>query len=281
MHFLADLESCRPAPTFSVVIPTFRRPAFALRAVESVMAQHYPALEVIVVDDGSGISWDYSSVEAKLGMKIVRNNANAGVASARNCGIRLAKGEYVCFLDDDDEFDRDFLKCMARTIQQLSIEPDFVWCGVRFVHYAGDVAVGVGAARCFPESYPSLEALHGYALSIGTGFGLTAKRDLLLQIGLFDENLRVTEDTDLVIRLIRAGAVAHALPEILVNVHNHAAERLTGVKLHALRIQECALLLEKYSAFFARHMDYRLQLQHHVKQLGEELSLFARHAVES
>src|SRR5688572_5767710 len=90
-------------PLVSVVIPTYNYGHLVAEAVDSALAQTYPAVEVLVVDDGStDDTWDRL---ARYGDRIrcVRQ-ANAGLSAARNTGIRAAHGEYVALLDSDDAF---------------------------------------------------------------------------------------------------------------------------------------------------------------------------------
>src|SRR5262245_30132400 len=91
----------RRAPLVSVVIPAYNCARFIGEALDSVFAQDYPELEVVVVDDGS--TDDTCAVVEGYGdrVKLIRQR-NAGAAVARNEGMRRASGEYVAFLDSDD-----------------------------------------------------------------------------------------------------------------------------------------------------------------------------------
>lgn len=93
-----------PQPLVSVVIPCYNQAHFLADAVESCVAQSWPEVEIIVVDDGS--SDDFAAVAQSLNVKRrtlkIHRQPNAGVASARNAGIALAKGKYLQFLDADD-----------------------------------------------------------------------------------------------------------------------------------------------------------------------------------
>jgi glycosyltransferase involved in cell wall biosynthesis len=86
-------------PTFSVVIPTFGRPAFLAEAIASVLGQTFADFECIVVDDASP---EPASLPADPRLRLVRREQNGGPPAARNTGIDAAEGRYVAFLDDDD-----------------------------------------------------------------------------------------------------------------------------------------------------------------------------------
>lgn len=103
------------SPIFSVVIPVFNGAGTLGRAIESVLAQSYPAGEIIVVDDGS--TDDTARVIAGFGQRIVSiYQANAGVSAARNNGAKRAKSGWLAFLDADDWYYSDRLRWHAEWI---------------------------------------------------------------------------------------------------------------------------------------------------------------------
>lgn len=90
-------------PLVSIIIPTFNRAKMITTAIESVLNQTYPNIEIIVIDDGS-------TDESKQILEGFKNRINClntqhkGIAHARNCGMKAAKGEYIAFLDSDDSY---------------------------------------------------------------------------------------------------------------------------------------------------------------------------------
>ncbi|MFC6990634.1 glycosyltransferase family 2 protein [Haladaptatus sp. GCM10025707] len=92
-------------PTVSVVIPTYNRSEEVTHAIDSVLAQTYDDFELLVVDDGS--TDDTEEVVTSYDddrVKFIEHEENQGAPAARNTGIEHAEGEYVAFLDSDDEW---------------------------------------------------------------------------------------------------------------------------------------------------------------------------------
>ena len=92
-------------PLVSVIVPTFQRPEFLQAALGSVLRQTVKDFEVLVVDDGSAM--DLAPLVNALDdgrIRYLRHESNRGEAAARNTGIRGARGDYLAFLDDDDEW---------------------------------------------------------------------------------------------------------------------------------------------------------------------------------
>ena len=94
-------------PTVSVIIPTYNRAHLVGRAIKSVLNQTYRDFEIIVVDDGStdntkDIIKEFQKKDKRI--KYIPYEKNKGGSAARNTGIKAAKGEYIAFLDSDDEW---------------------------------------------------------------------------------------------------------------------------------------------------------------------------------
>ena len=92
----------------SVIIATYKRDISLKNAIESIMAQTYKKVEIIVVDDNGDEKWSYKvkeildSINGIHPIIYIKNEVNKGSAETRNIGIRAARGEYITFLDDDD-----------------------------------------------------------------------------------------------------------------------------------------------------------------------------------
>ena len=179
----------------SVIIPTYQRRDLARRAVESVLAQTVSSFEVIVVDDGSTDGTDEALAGLDLRVKYHRRT-NRGVASARNLGISRSRGEIVAFLDSDNSWLPDHLAVLT---EMLARHPEAVaasTCPDFHIKRRDPVEV-VRVVDLLPE------------LTIGTRVGylscVAVRRSALLEIGGFNEELPVWEDSDLFLRLALRG----------------------------------------------------------------------------
>jgi glycosyltransferase involved in cell wall biosynthesis len=132
-------------PLVSVIIPSFNRPAaFVKRAIDSALAQTYEPIEVVVVDDNPPDSPARASLHALLAdyesdarVRAVINPKNLGGSEARNEGVKAARGEYLAFLDDDDEFKPE--KTEAQMALMLQNDLDMSFSDFKLVDDAGRV----------------------------------------------------------------------------------------------------------------------------------------------
>jgi len=130
-------------PLVSVIIPFYNREKLLERAIKSVLAQTYTNWEIILIDDGSK---DNSVLVVR---KFIENmperiflvqQANAGEGSARNAGIRNAKGEFIGLLDSDDAWHPNFLERMIHGFS-YSAEVDWIYCNARRVDSSGNAVI--------------------------------------------------------------------------------------------------------------------------------------------
>lgn len=194
-------------PRVSVVIPTYNREQWLANALDSVLAQTYGDYEILVVDDGSTDATQ--RVVARYGARIrYLYQDNAGVSAARNKGILEAHGEWVAFLDSDDEWLPEKLErqldCIDRHPELVMVASNvqiddgvhkllyFDIRGKSFNNGPEHIIHNPLSAFCEINFFPS---------------SLLVKRAALLQAGLFDENLRLYEDRDLGCRLALSGAL--------------------------------------------------------------------------
>jgi len=191
-------------PLVSVVIPNFNREAELQRAVDSVLAQDYPALEVIVVDDASTrpVRLDLPPA-AREAVRWLQLERNGGGATARNAGIDAAKGEVVAFLDSDDVWTSDKLTRQMAAYLADGRPRDAV--------YYSQVVLDRGSEQLTLPERPLAQGegvgdyLFPWRGNLIHTSSLLMHRDLAARVR-FTDGLRIHQDVDFCLRLQQAGA---------------------------------------------------------------------------
>lgn len=214
---------------FSIVIPTHNRPALLSRALESIKVQPFEWYEVIVVDDGSFQSYD--DVLNRHGSWLDRyiKIDSSGVSAARNVGMREAKGEWIVFLDDDDEFSPDYFCDLYNKIQSFGTESYnyFFWSNVKVLKYNGDASEIDVVCSDYDNEKIFGSDTSTKASTIGCSYGLTVNRNIIRDSIFFDSSFLQAEDTEFVIKLLKGKYVPSYLSVIGVIKHDHSGVRLT------------------------------------------------------
>lgn len=237
------------APAVSVVIPCYNQARYLRDAVESVLAQTYPHVEAIVVNDGS--TDNTADVAAWFGDQIrVVTQENAGLAAARNAGIRASSAPYVMVLDADD-----------------TIDPDCVEHRVRF--FLEDPAVGIvaGGFRLVDEQlepYPDALQRHrtprvgSPSLYVREAWsptcGLMLSRRALMVCGLFDPFLRACEDWDMQMRVTRK--FRHVYEPAMRSNYRQLPGSMS--RDHLVMVDSLLQVVRKNRAYAANDLRYRI-----------------------
>lgn len=182
----------------SVIIPTHRRPRLLVRSVRSVLTQTSEPDEVIVVDDAN--CDETRKVLKEFGNKVlyVVNEQGKGAPSSRNIGAQVATGDFVGFLDDDDEWLPQKLEKQVERIQEKNLDACFsqiqiVYENLNFSYPTNSRDVGDPLKEILKENF------------IGGTISALVKRDKFIKVGGFDESFPAREEYDLWIRLISSG----------------------------------------------------------------------------
>jgi glycosyltransferase involved in cell wall biosynthesis len=204
-------------PPITVLIPAFNASRTIERALASVWCQNYPELEVVVVDDGS--SDDTGLRVERLGkshVRLIRLEENRGECGAMNIGIREARTDYIAFLDADDEWlDGKLLRQLA--IIESHPEMSFISCGGEAVDRDGLVFATFGLE---PPGYSPSQFWRGLLVRSHIAKpSVVARRAKLLEVGGFDDALKISGDQDMWIKLALNGDVGF-IPEVLIRIHS-------------------------------------------------------------
>ena len=189
----------------SIIVTCYNRQQFIGRAVRSALTQSFPATdyEVVVVDDGSTDS--SRKIIEDFGDKIVPvfHDQNLGLPAARNTGIRRALGQYVVHLDSDDYIHDELIHIEA---MHLGMNPE--WGAVECDYYEVDDR--------------ERHLRRGDALSAPIACGIMFRKDRLIEIGLYDEDMLLCEDEELRQRFESKYTIGHvSLPLYRYTRHQH------------------------------------------------------------
>ena len=197
------------APKVSVILPTYNGERFIANSIESVLSQTFDDFELIIVDDGStdatsGVVKEFALKDERV--VFVSSDKNLGIQKTLNKGLKMAKGEYIARIDDDDEWvERDKL---SRQVNFLDNNPDYVLVGT------GVIVVDEDRNEIFRFLQPTDDkSIRGRLLfkSCFTHSAVLFRRDVVLKLGGYseDESVRHVEDYDLWLRLGRIGKLAN------------------------------------------------------------------------
>jgi glycosyltransferase involved in cell wall biosynthesis len=206
-----------PRLLVSTVIPAFNAERFIERSLASALAQNIPYSEIIVIDDGStDATCEIVARYKDRGVRLLSHAKRSGVAAARNTGILASNGEFIAFLDADDEW---LPHKLERQLSALRAKPEmkFISCRSSLIDETGrdhgDIYRGARPA-VGPEGWRTLLTYPCVATP-----SVLVRRSALSTAGLFNKWLPVGEDQDMWIRLSMLGEIGH-IPEALVMVHS-------------------------------------------------------------
>lgn len=245
-------QSTPDSPLFSIVVPTYNRPEMLSRALKSIFRQSFTNYEVIVVDDGSNVSYQQTLIEYKDKITFCVNNDGQGAASARNYGVTLAQGQWIAFLDDDDEFHHEYLANLSARLKEATTDIGFAWSSILKKIANADGSVTETPVH-YKESYRNKGQLYTMAACIGCGYGFAVKRDCFDQVGGFDTNFKVAEDTDFILKLLSAGVEPLVCKDIGVIVHHHMQDRLTPDFTEHANTRVYERITDKHQDFIVKH----------------------------
>ena len=242
----------------SVIIPTYNRKNLLKRALRSVSSQTFVPKEIIVVDDGSSDGTKDWVLERFPNVRYIYQD-NFGVSSARNTGIKEAKGSWIAFLDSDDEWMPNKLEQQKRVINSSQeawlCHTNEIWIrnGVRVNQmkkhqkYGGDVFENcLDICRISPSS-------------------VLIKKEVFEMVGLFDESLKVCEDYDLWLRITAILPVIF-LDQLLIIKYGGHADQLSRVDsgIEKYRIQSLEKILSSSSLSIFQS---KIAISHLIKKL--------------
>lgn len=232
--------------TVSVIIPTYGEPTYLQKAIESVLAQSYVDYELIIVDDNNPGSTEREKTEAVISkfqdqrIRYIQHPYNKNGAAARNTGVEIAKGKYICFLDSDDEYYPDRLKRCVEIVSSTSSKIGGVYSGCEFrrggktYHKFTKVTSGnfiVDTLAC--------------SFKFCSGSNLFVKRQVIDDLAGFDEAFLRHQDYEFLVRLFMKYDLI-GIPEILIIKNNE--------NINVLSLDKQIAIKEQYLSKFSREI---------------------------
>lgn len=231
----------------SVVVPTYNRSGLLVNSLESIHNQSFRPIEIVVVDDGS--TDDTSGVVRKWAKQhndpktlVIRwaIQSNQGANAARNRGVEESHGEFIAFLDSDDQWLSQKLEKQIAVLQK-NMDIGGVYCGMRNV----DLVTGE-KEKLSPRAYPEGDLLRQLLIHDVTEAtsAWVVRKECFESVGNFDISLPARQDWDMWIRLSEKYRIG-CVPEILVELGNHPGERVRS-KAHR-EIDAHQIIFRKYA----------------------------------
>ena len=204
----------------SIIIPTYKRSEMIGRAINSVLHQTYKNIEVIVVDDNDEDSEYRKITEEKVKQYLnlpnftyLKHNKNKNGAVARNTGIKKAKGKYIGFLDDDDEFLKEKIEMQVNALKNTDDKIGAVYCGYNVLR--GNKIISQITLNDKGDLFEKLLLMNW---GTGSGSNVLFKRSVFESIGLFDEELTRHQDWDILLRMFYKFEIID-IPQIGLNIY--------------------------------------------------------------
>ena len=247
----------------SVIIPTFNRFSLIFRAIDSVLNQTIKPFEIIVVDDGSS---DNTSTFIKNNYKSVKliKQKNLGVSKARNVGIKNSSGDWIALLDSDDEWKKNKLEVQIKSLSEYDYysvcHTNEIWIrnGIRVNQkkrhqkYGGDIFDKcLDICRISPSS-------------------IIFKKNIINDVGWFDEGLSICEDYDLWLRITANFKILFIDKPLVIKYGGHSDQLSKSVNgIEAYRIKSLENLLNNTKLI----KDYKLLT---IKMLITKLGIYKK-----
>ena len=221
----------------SVIIPTFNRLSLISRAINSVLSQTIKPFEIIVVDDGSRDNTSNFIKNKYKSVKLIKQK-NLGVSKARNVGIKNSSGDWIALLDSDDEWKKNKLEVQIKSLSEYDY---YSVCHTNEIWIRNGIRVNQKKRHQKYGGYIFDKCLDICRISPSS---IIFKKNIINEVGWFDEGLSICEDYDLWLR-ITANYKILFIDKPLINKYGGHSDQLSkSVKgIEAYRIKSLENLL--------------------------------------
>ena len=222
---------------FSIILPTYNRESFLSASINSVIGQNIKNWELIVVDDGStdntkNVVLKFSNKDKRVKYIFQKNNERS---SARNNGIRNSKGNWICFLDSDDLYHKTHLKEFEKLIIKNKFQKGLYFSGLSHGKYCNE-------QEEYNLSYSNnIEFV--LINTIGTPRACISKE--LLKENLFNENIRISEDKELWVRILKNNPLFFHRQKTFIEIEHNERSVNLGSEFENLKTLRFIILNNK------------------------------------
>jgi len=257
----------RDTPKVSVVVPLYNKEDHITSAIQSVLGQDFADLELIVVNDGS-TDGSAEAVKPFLDRIVYEEQPNSGPGAARNRGIELARGEYIAFLDADDEWLPDKL---SSQVQFMDERDDIMWCSVNAWMHTDKATEPRGTLIAWNGDESGWQIIDDWFLEsaerhVTATPGVLIRKEVLEIVGMFDPDIPSGQDMDMWIRIARAYPRFALLRQPAIRImlllpgcvtlggRKKYASMLAYLRKHVTAIAEDQLETSSYGTFVASRL---------------------------
>ena len=221
------------SPLVSIVIPVYNGANFLAEAIDSALAQTYPNIEIIVVNDGSNDNGETEKIALSYSDKIKYfSQENGGVAAALNTAIAKMSGEYFSWLSHDDLYFPNKVQAQVDALMKMERRDVVLYSDLGIFYSTPDTLRICRLPGVDPDDFR-------YTLTVSipvNGCSLLIPKQAFFDCGIFDTKLRYTQDYDLWFRMAEKYKFIH-IPKILVKSRSHPGQ--DTVKLKDAALVEC------------------------------------------
>jgi glycosyltransferase involved in cell wall biosynthesis len=244
LYEIRDQRSGLLMPKVSVVVLTHNRPELLRHAVSSILNQTFQNFEIILVDDASTDNTpEVVSSFRDDRIRYIRHQVNKREAASRNTGVTNATGEYIAFLDDDDEWLPEKLDQQVRLLESSPVAVGAVYTGFLKI----DRATKMPVEQVVPRKRGNIFAEMAAQNWVGTPSTVMVRRECFERVGLFDEGIPFGPDYDMWIRISKEYQIDYITgPLVNYFVHENSMSSNCQLMIRGFETQ-----LAKYPQFFS------------------------------
>lgn len=195
----------------SIIIPTYGRSDRINRAIDSALSQNYSNFEVIVVDDNNPGTLEREETEKSIvkyksqsNFRYIKHPKNLNGSAARNTGIKYSSGEYITFLDDDDEYFPDKIKLQVNSLESLDSSWGMCYTGYKKIDQYENIQFSAEKS----EGFLPVKSL-SKNLFVGSGSNFMVRRSVVEEVKGFDDSFMRNQDLEFMSRVLLKYKIKH------------------------------------------------------------------------